>query len=510
MGKQRFNFTVRGNFIQGEFVRPTDPNGEWVSRSPADFTDELGRFQYSYASVDEAVNSARGAFKAWRVLSNNERCSFLKKYQTAMKRREEELSEAIAREVGKPLWEAQSEVASLINMIDVILAEGLKYVTDVEITNIQKGTTGYCRYRPMGVMAVIGPFNCPGTLPHAHLIPALMMGNTVVFKPSEKAPIVGQLFAECFQEAGFPAGVFNLLQGEKETGRRLCVHEGINGILFTGSYETGTRIKQDTLQQHWKLLALEMGGKNPAIIWNDAKLDVAIYETLIGAFLSAGQRCNSTSRVIVHRRLLDEFVTQFHERAKAFSIGHPLDQPFMGPLIDQGSVDRYMKFLGIASREGCELVMRGKALELPTRGNFVTPSICLAKEMTVDQTKKSIFQQTELFGPNISVIGVDDIEEAVEQANATQYGLVASVFTQNKEVYEKFWDGLEMGLIYWNKSTINSSMRLPFGGLKKSGNYFPTGVMATSYCTVPISSLETSEPILPTDISKKSLGINWN
>src|SRR3954466_11485620 len=193
-----------------------------------------------------------------------------------------------------------------------------------------ENTLGATRYKALGVMAVIGPFNFPGHLPNGHIVPALMTGNTVVFKPSEKTPMVGQLMAECFQEAGLPAGVFNLIQGEREVGRRLCVHEGIDGVLFTGSYEVGTRIKQDTLQQHWKLLALEMGGKNSAIVWSDADLDVAIHETLVGCYLTAGQRCSRARRILVHKAVLPQFLERFHARAKAFKIGHPSDNPFMG------------------------------------------------------------------------------------------------------------------------------------------------------------------------------------
>lgn len=506
MTKRRFNFSARGNFIAGEWRFPSDPNGEWVSRSPADSTDELGKVTYSYAAIEEAVHAARGAFLAWRAKSVTDRAALLKKYQTVIKRREEELTELIAREVGKPLWESKTELSAMLNKVDVTINESLRFVADFTLPKIMENTDGSCRYRPLGVLAVIGPFNFPGHLPNGHIVPALLTGNTVIFKPSEKTPLVGQLMAECFEEAGFPKGVFNLLQGEKETSRRLCVHESIDGVLFTGSYEVGTRIKQDTLQQHWKLLALEMGGKNPAIVWDDADMDVAVHETLVGAFVTAGQRCSATSRIIVHNGILDRFVSRFHERAKAFSIGHPLENAFMGPLIDQGSMDRYMKFLGIASREGCEIVMRGKALSLSHKGNYVTPSICLVKDVSLEASRKSVYQQSELFAPSVAILGVNDLEEAIAQANITQYGLVASVFCKEKATYEKFWDGLQMGLVNWNKSTVGASSRLPFGGLKKSGNHFPTAVTAPLYCTYPVASLEVSEPkISPSTY----LGLNW-
>jgi succinylglutamic semialdehyde dehydrogenase len=495
MAEPRYKPSFRGNFIQGDFRRPGENssaiNGEWVGRSPADFSDQLGVIQYSYSHIDLAVSAAREAYSSWRKRPIGERAELLRKYQAAIKQREEELAEIIAREVGKPLWEAKGEVATMVNKVDVTINESMAMIEDRELPKIMENTVGRYRYRPHGVMAVIGPFNFPGHLPNGHIVPALLTGNTVVFKPSEKAPLVGQIMAEMFQEAGLPAGVFNLLQGEREVGRRLCVHEGVDGVLFTGSYEVGTRIKQDTLQQHWKLLALEMGGKNPAIVWDDADRDLAVHEILVGAYVTAGQRCSATSRIIVQRKLLDSFVERFHAAAKTFTIGYPLDNPFMGPLVEQGSVDRYMKFLGIASREGCEIVMRGKALELPKKGNYVTPSICLIKDSSLEATKKSIYQQTELFSPNVAILGVDTLEEALAQANSTQYGLVASVFSASSEVYEKCWESLQMGLINWNKATIGASSKLPFGGLKKSGNHFPTALMATRYCTFPVASLET-------------------
>jgi len=506
----KYTFSSKGNLIAGEFRQPTDPNGDWVSRSPANHADELGRFRYAYAAVDEAVDAARKAFPTWRRKPFAERAELLKKYQAAIKRREEELTEAIAREVGKPLWESKTEVASMLNKVDITLTDSMKFVADYELPKILENTTGACHYRPLGVMAVIGPFNFPGHLPNGHIVPALATGNTVVFKPSEKSPLVGQIMAECLQEAGFPAGVFNLVQGEKEVGRRLCVHEGVAGVLFTGSYEVGTRIKQDTLQQHWKLLALEMGGKNATIIWDDANLDAALFETLFSAYATCGQRCSATSRVIVHEKILDQFITRFHERAKAFEIGPPLANPFMGPLIDSSSVDRYMKFIGIAQREGAEVVMRGKALELPgLQGNYVTPSICWVKEPSIEQSRKSVYQQSELFAPNVGILGVSSIEEAIEQANVTQFGLVASVFTQSRETYNRFWDGLEMGLINWNKSTVGASSKLPFGGFKKSGNHFPTALTSTLYCTAPVASLEVAEPQGLVAAAAKTPGLNW-
>jgi succinylglutamic semialdehyde dehydrogenase len=504
--QNRASLEFKGSFIGGNFNLPGDPNGSWSVKSPADETDVLAKVSFSYEDIDRSVSAAKDAFKKWKSTSIGERAAFLKKYQDALKRRQEELAQVIAREVGKPLWESKTEVTTMINKVDVSIGEGMKLVESHDFPTILEGTNGTYAYRPHGVMAVLGPFNFPGHLPTGHIVPALLTGNTVVFKPSEKSPMVGQIVAECFAEAGLPEGVFNLIHGEKEVGRRLVVHEGIDGVLFTGSYEVGTRIKQDTLQQHWKILALEMGGKNPAIVWDDADFEVALLETFFGAFVTAGQRCSATSRIIVHEKLIDRFISEFHERSKAFKIGHPLDNPFMGPLIDSSVADRYLKFMAIAQREGCELVMRGKSMQLDYKGNYVSPSICWVKNTDLDAVKKSVYQQTELFAPNVAVMAASDLDEAVALANATQYGLVASVFSKSKETFGHCFEELQFGLVNWNKSTVGASSKLPFGGLKKSGNHRPSASFASFYCTYPVASLEVEAPKAN---ASSYLGLNW-
>lgn len=497
----RFKQKVLGNFIHGKFVFPVDPEGELALKSPAHFGDKIGTFLFSYDHVDQAVDSARESFKKWKKSTVEERAEYLRKYREALESRQDELSEVIAREVGKPLWEAKTELKAMIGKVDITINESLEYVRSLEIKEILPETLGRCEYRPYGVIAVIGPFNFPGHLPNGHIVPALLTGNTVIFKPSEKTPLIGQLMAECMQQAGLPPGVFQLIHGEKEVGRRLCVHEQVDGVFFTGSYEVGTRIKQDTLQQHWKILALEMGGKNSAIVWEDADIDVAVRETLFGAFVTTGQRCSATSRILVHQKVYSSFIEKLHEKSKSFKIGHPFEESFMGPLIDQTSVDRYLKFQGIASREGCEVLMRGKALQLKQKGFYVSPSICLVKDASVEHARKSVYQQTEIFGPNVAVIPVEDIESAIDHANVTQYGLASSVFTESETIFHQISEELQFGLVNWNRATVGASSRLPFGGLKKSGNHRPTALTASLYCVHPLSVLETKKP-------KKS-GVNY-
>jgi len=239
---------------------------------------------------------------------------------------------------------------------------------------------------------------------------------------------------------------------------------------------------------------------------DDSDLDWAIYETLTGAYVTAGQRCSATSRIMVHESLFDQFVEKFHKHAKSFAIGHPLENPFMGPVIDSAAVEKYLRFIGIAAREGCEVVMRGKQLELETRGHYVTPSICIVNDTSIASVRKSVYQQTEIFGPNVCLYRFKTPEEAVELANATQFGLVFSVFTKNRNTYAKMAEDLEAGLINWNRSTVGASSRLPFGGMKKSGNHFPTAVSAASYCMYPVASLEVAEP---KPAANPLPGLNW-
>ncbi len=231
-----------------------------------------------------------------------------------------------------------------------------------------------------------------------------------------------------------------------------------------------------------------------------------IYETLTSAFVTTGQRCSATSRILVHKSKHDEFVEKFHQRAKAFSIGHPLDNPFMGPLAEEKAVEKYLKFTGIAAREGCEIVMRGKQLEMDYQGHYVTPSICLVRDNNISSVKKSVYQQTEIFGPNVAVYSFDDLDHAVQIANATQYGLAFSVFTADKKKFDQALDGLRAGIVNWNRSTVGASAKLPFGGLKRSGNHFPTAVSASTYCVYPVASLEVAEP---KPVQTPFPGLNW-
>lgn len=482
------------HYVHGEFCKAKAADAEWKIVSPADLDDEIGLVSCDYSMVGEAVARAGEAFQSWKKTSIAYRIDLLKKFQAEVRVREPELIRALGREVGKPEWEAKTEVGAVIGKVEITINESLKLTEDFTRPAILDATDGVCRYRPHGVMVVVGPFNFPAHLPNGHWIPALLMGNVVIFKPSEKTPLVSQVLAECFHAAGFPPGVFQMILGDREASRRLCVHPDVDGILFTGSYEVGLRIKQDTLLQHWKILALEMGGKNASIVWRDADLESAANEVVFSAFVTAGQRCSSTSRLIVHHEVADAFIKLLNEKTRDLAIGHPSEKPFCGPLIDDASVDRYLKITGSAIKEGYEAVISAQAIKRNHRGYYVQPSIFRSNDSSVAFAEKSYYQQTEIFAPNLCVLETHDEGHAVALANATQYGLIASVYTQSKERYAQMADELDVGAVNWNRSTAGASSRLPFGGTKKSGNHFPTALPSTLYCSYPQSALEVEDP----------------
>jgi succinylglutamic semialdehyde dehydrogenase len=482
-----------GDYIDGKFIKSDRPDGEFSSISPADRKDLVMRLNYRYDHISQATQAAKRAFKTWSITPLEKRVQMIRKLKDIYISHAEQISEMISRETGKPAWEAATEAKAMVNKIDITLDFSLKLVQEERIANALPGVEGVVRHKARGVMAVLGPFNFPGHLPNGHIIPAIVTGNTIVFKPSELTPGIGQLMAQMFEKAEFPRGVFNLVQGEGETGRKLVSDENVDGILFTGSYETGQKIKQATMDHHWKILALEMGGKNASIVWDDADLDKAIYESIIGSYVTAGQRCSCTSRIILNRKIAAQFIDKFYETAKKLSVGYWQDNPFMGPLINGAAVEKYLRFQEIAQREGAERLMRGKALDTGREGFYVTPSICLVKEFK----EESIYQKSEIFGPNVAIYTVDDFDQALCINDSTGFGLATAIFSKNRELYEETVARSRVGIVNWNRTTNGASSRLPFGGIGKSGNDRATAHFAVYYCTIPVASLEDNAPFDP-------------
>lgn len=474
-----------GDYIGGQFVIPKNPDGQWQTLSPGDLADVVVDIKFQYDHIEQACKAAKNAFVHWSRRPLEQRMAYLTRLKEIYLARADEMAQVIARETGKPLWEAKTEATALASKIDITLSQGLDLVKTQTIKNALPGVDGLIHFKPKGPMAVVGPFNFPAHLPNGHIVPALATGNTVVFKPSDKTPATAQMMAEFFHQAEFPPGVFNLLQGPGEMGRRLILREEMEGILFTGSYDVGLKIKQETMTHFWKILVLEMGGKNASIVWHDADMEKSIYECLLGAYLTAGQRCSSTSRILVHRSVAADFVDRFYEASKKIKVGHWSDDVFMGPLISSDSVEKYIRFQEIAKREGCESIMRGKALKISEEGYYVTPSIC---KVSVPNAE-SVYQKSEIFGPNVAIYEVDDFDGALKIVNSSSYGLAVSVFTKDEALVRDAIYGARVGIVNWNRTTNGASSLLPFGGMGKSGNDRPSASFAVHYCTVPVASL---------------------
>ncbi len=488
MNYKKINFL--GDYINGKFILAEKADGHFKDESPADLSDQILTVRYKLDHVEKACEAAKEAYSGknavWSRMPFEVRKNFIFKLKDIFIAHESEMAEAISRDTGKSLWDATTEAKALSAKIDITINDSMKLIQEQRISNALPQVDGVLRYKSRGVMAVIGPFNFPAHLPNGHIIPALLTGNTIVYKPSEQTPFVAQLYAQLIDKAEFPAGVFNLIHGEGETGKRLVAHELVDGILFTGSYEVGLKIKQETLTHYWKILALEMGGKNATVVWDDADIEKAIYESIVGAYMSTGQRCSGTSRIILHDKIADQFTDRFYQVAKKLTIDHWSKNPFMGSLINASAVEKYIRFQEMANRENCESMMRGKSLDLNFKGHYVTPSIHLVKAFD----PQSIYQKTEIFGPNVAIYRTSDFERTLEMVNSTGYGLCMSLFSKNKDLYNEALLKARVGLLNFNRTTNGASSKLPFGGMGKSGNDRPSAHFAVQYCTVPVASLE--------------------
>jgi succinylglutamic semialdehyde dehydrogenase len=453
-----------------------------VSFDPARPSVEVARVRVDAGAVDAAVRAARAAFPAWSARSMDERAALLQAWSATCARHAERIAVAIMRETGKVLAEARQEAALLSDKVAVTLEERVRArVTGYEfLANATR--TNRCWYRPFGVMTVIGPFNFPAHLPNGHWVPALLAGNTVVFKPSEKAPGVGALLAELMAEAGMPAGVFNLVQGRGDAAAALVEHADVDGVLFTGSWPVGRRIMERNLDRPGRMVALEMGGSNPAIVMDDADLKQAVIECVRCAFITTGQRCTCTRRVVVHRAVAERFIAAFVECARTLTVGagDAEPAPFMGPLVSRDARDAALAFQAECAARGERVLLESRA---PAGdGWFLTPGVVQAArfERTTDR---------EVFGPVVRISVAEDLQDAIVQANATDFGLAASIFTQSEANVAAAMAGLRAGCININCGTAGASGKLPFGGLGRSGNLRPAGAAMIDACAYPVATM---------------------
>jgi len=468
-----------GDLIDGELVAASDADAELRTLSPADQADVVGVHPVKLAHVDRAVEAARKASREWQALGRDGRAALLRKYQERVAHHADAIAQTIAREVGKPLWDAAGEARALAGKVDLMLGEGATYTEDRRLDDLP----GEIRYRPHGVVAVLGPFNFPAHLPNGQIVPALHLGNTVVFKPSERTPNAAVWMARCFQEAGFPPGVVNVVQGGVDTAKRLVAHDGVDGILFTGSVGVGQQILRANADRPGRVIALELGGKNASIVAADADLDRAVNQIAFAAFASSGQRCTATSRVYATPEVREELVARLAAKAKELKVGYPLDEVFMGPMITESARSALLEAQGRAHDAGFSVAAEGGAFEVEGhRGWYVRPSVHVAPSAEV---RVEGYTHHELFGPDVAVYPVADLDEAIARANETRYGLAAAVFTASEATFEKAAAELRVGVLHWNQSSAGASGRLPFGGTGDSGNHRPAGIMAGLFCAWP-------------------------
>lgn len=484
----RPRFKLKGDFYHGKFHHHTDGDLEITKTCPANTEDILWHAVMRHDHIQEVISSAREGHKTWAQTTQQQRIEYLLNLKKIFNERTSEIAQAIALETGKPLWESTGEAKALANLVDIVIEISHKKIMPQNYENIMPNAQGQITYKPIGPCFVIGPFNFPCHLANSQILNALLAGNSIIFKPSEKTILSAQILMECYAEARFPAGVVNFINGDAETVIRILKSKEVRGVFFTGSKEVGISILEKTYKDLNKMVALELGGKNTSIVHRDANIENALPELLQSAFLTSGQRCTSTAKILIHNSIFHEVAEKFHSLAKKIIIDHPIDhqkEPFMGPLIDEKAVENYLLYMGMASREGHEELMRGKALEKKYPGHYVTPSIHVVK----NPREESRFFMDELFGPNCMLIPYSELEEAVSYTNMSEYGLSTAIYTQEKDHFEYAKQYVDSGILNWNRSTAGGCSKLPFGGIKNSGNYRPAGVSMIDSCAYAMTSL---------------------
>jgi succinylglutamic semialdehyde dehydrogenase len=436
--------------------------------------------------VDELVTRARRAAPGWAAQPLSTRMELVRRFANEVRKEAEPLANLIARETGKPLWEAHAEVEVVIAKVELSIRAYADRTSQRRLNSGLQGTVAV-RHKPHGVLAVLGPYNFPAHLPNAHIVPALIAGNAVIFKPSEKAPATGEALTRCFHRAGIPAAVMQLCIGGVAEGQKLVAQQGIDGVLFTGSASNGIGINRKLAARPDKLVALEMGGNNPLVVWDTPKLTDAAALVVQSAFTSAGQRCTAARRLIVKDTMYDALLTEVKTLADRLIYGAPFDSPapFMGPVIDNeaadGLGDSFVYLLSHGGRAIKHLVRPDDALP------FLSPAI-------IDVTAMAERPDVELFGPILQVIRVSDFDEAIAEANATRFGLVSALVGGTPQEYNHFWAHARAGIVNWNRPTIAPSQAAPVGGVGLSGNHRPSGSYAADYCAYPVTSGEMDQP----------------
>lgn len=476
-------------------------NGEWQAGSGAllaTVDPSTGRQTWTSneSSADDVARAAQAAhdrFEDWALTPLEERIAICQRFRDLLKEHAEELAATIAEEVGKPLWEARTEVATMANKIDISVAS-YNARTGESSAKVADGTA-VLRHRPHGVFAVFGPYNFPGHLPNGHIVPALIAGNTLVFKPSEYAPRTAVKTVQLWQQAGLPAGVLNLVNGGRDTGVALGQNPLVDGVLFTGSSQTGAALHRQFAGQTGKLLALEMGGNNPLVVWDVQDIDAAVHHAVMSAFISAGQRCTCARRLIVQDTPQGQaFIERLVEVAGKLQVGpsNAEPQPFMGPVVSSAVAGMLVKAQEAMEAKGGKVLLRMRQL-VPDTG-FVSAGI-------VDVTGAQPIPDEEWFGPLLQVIRVKDFDAAIKAANATEFGLASALLSPSEALWKRYAVRARAGIVNWNRPTTGAASSAPFGGVGKSGNHRPSAYYAADYCAYPVASIESAAIEMPAKLS---------
>jgi succinylglutamic semialdehyde dehydrogenase len=438
----------------------------------------------SIPQVDEAIDAANIAFGSWSELPLDDRFGIARRFADLMTHKKEELARLISLEVGKPLWEARTEVTAAVgkvaNSIDAILKR--RWTTTEQIGAYVAVT----RFRPHGAMLVLGPFNLPAHLPGAHIVPALLAGNTIVFKPSELAPAVGQWLAATWREAGLPSGVLNLVHGAAPVAIHAAQSPAIAGVLFTGSLRAGASLHRALAGQPQKVLALELGGNNPLVVHRCADVHRAAITIINSAYITSGQRCTCARRlIVVGQSAYDHLLDKLKILLPLVRVADPLSepQPFMGSLIHAVAARSMLEAQSKLISAGAEAVV-----SMNTVGDhpaMLSPGLLRADARMLDDC--------EHFGPMLTAQVASDLDQAIKLANATQFGLSAGFLGDHVDDFHYFLHHVRAGIVNWNRQTTGASGKLPFGGIGHSGNHNPSGFFAADYCSYPIASLESHD-----------------
>lgn len=477
---------IAGQWLSGagENMSKTDPaSGEmlWQGRSA------------SADQVDAAVAAARTAFVPWARLTLDARLAVVRRFGECLLAKREQLASVIARETGKPRWEALTEVTTMANKVEISVKSYLERTG--ERSAVMGDAQAVLRHKPHGVVAVFGPYNFPGHLPNGHIVPALIAGNSVVFKPSELTPWTAELTVQLWLEAGLPAGVLNLVQGARETGVALAGHAGIDGLFFTGSSATGGVLHRQFAGHPDKILALEMGGNNPLIVTEVAERDAAIHHVIQSAFISAGQRCTCARRLLVPVGAWgDAFVSRLVDISRDIVVGRwdAEPQPFMGALVSNAAADALLLAQDALQSLGGKVLLAMRRLE--EGAALLAPGI-------IDVSAVSQRPDEEYFGPLLQIIRYRDFDEAIAVANDTRFGLAGGVLSDDRASYERYLLESRAGVVNWNKPLTGASSAAPFGGVGASGNHRASAYYAADYCAWPVASLECESLLLPAQIS---------